>query len=139
MALIVNITWFVKPEKRTQFVAELSGKLPVTRAYDGCHWLYLANNADSETDRVEAVSMWDSREKYDVQTFIESFENLKLTLLSNSFVEPQAMNLEEEEKEVERSSEEETVGEKVVTRWRSIMRMPLHSGRLRSSQATALC
>ena len=65
MALIVNITWFVKPEKRTQFVAELSGKLPVTRAYDGCHWLYLANNADSETDRVEAVSMWDSREKYD--------------------------------------------------------------------------
>ena len=64
MALIVNITWFVKPEKRAQFVAELSGKLPVTRAYDGCHWLYLANNADSETDRVEAVSMWDSREKY---------------------------------------------------------------------------
>ena len=65
MALIVNITWFVKPETRAQFVAELSSKLPVTRAYDGCHWLYLANNADSETDRVEAVSMWDSREKYD--------------------------------------------------------------------------
>ena len=48
MALIVNITWYVKPEKRTQFIAELSGKLPVTRAYDGCHWLYLADNADAK-------------------------------------------------------------------------------------------
>ena len=65
MALIVNITWYVKPEKRTQFIAELSGKLPVTRAYDGCHWLYLADNADAEEDRVEAISMWESREKYD--------------------------------------------------------------------------
>lgn len=65
MALIVNITWFVKPEKRIQFIAELSGKLPVTKAYDGCRWLYLADNADAKEDRVEAVSMWDCREKYD--------------------------------------------------------------------------
>ena len=52
MALIVNITWFVKPEKRTQFIAELSSKLPVTKAYDGCRWLYLADNADAKEDRL---------------------------------------------------------------------------------------
>ena len=32
MALIMNITWSINPEKLAQFLAELSVKLPVTRA-----------------------------------------------------------------------------------------------------------
>ena len=65
MALIVNITWSINPEKRAQFLAKLSVKLPVTRAYDGCYWLYLADNVEKGDGIVEAVSMWESREKYD--------------------------------------------------------------------------
>ena len=66
MAIIVNITWSIQPAKHAQFLADLSVKLPVTRAYDGCFWLYLVENLDdSDGGIVEAVSMWESKEKYD--------------------------------------------------------------------------
>ena len=65
MALIVNITWHIKPETRAKFLADLSVLLPVTKAFDGCYWIYLAENADAGDGIVEAVSMWESREKYD--------------------------------------------------------------------------
>jgi len=63
MTCIVNLTISVKSELRAEFLSEFSSLLPVTRAYKGCHWLYLSENADSDT--VEAVSKWDSREVYE--------------------------------------------------------------------------
>ena len=45
-------------------IADLSTKLPTTRAYRGCYWLYLCKNSDDTEGKVEAISMWESRELY---------------------------------------------------------------------------
>ena len=64
MAVIVNTIWTVKPDKKSVFIADLSTKLPATRAYDGCDWIYLIDSPDSDPSTVEAVSKWESNEKY---------------------------------------------------------------------------
>jgi quinol monooxygenase YgiN len=63
MACIVNITLSVKPELRAECLHELSLILPGTKSYSGCHWVYLCENSDS--DKIEAITKWDSREAYD--------------------------------------------------------------------------
>ena len=63
MACIVNITLSVKPELRAECLHELSLILPGTKSYSGCHWVYLSENSD--TDKIEVISKWDSREAYD--------------------------------------------------------------------------
>ena len=63
MACIVNLTVSVKPELRAEFLHELSLILPGTKSYSGCHWVYLCENSDS--DKIEAITKWDSREAYD--------------------------------------------------------------------------
>ena len=65
MTVIVNTIWTIKPEKKSAFIADLSTKLPATRAYDGCEWFYLVDSPDSDPSIVEAVSMWESKEKYE--------------------------------------------------------------------------
>ena len=62
MACIVNITLSVKPELRAECLHELSLILPGTKSYSGCHWVYLSENSDS--DKIEAITKWDSREAY---------------------------------------------------------------------------
>ena len=64
MGVIVNTTWTVKPDKKSVFIADLSTKLPATRAYDGCDWIYLVDSPNSDPSTVEAVSKWESNEKY---------------------------------------------------------------------------
>lgn len=68
MGIIVNTIWTVKPDKKSVFIADLSTKLPATRAYDGCDWIYLVDSPDSDPSIVEAVSKWESEEKY--QTYV---------------------------------------------------------------------
>ena len=65
MTVIVNTIWTIKPDKKSAFIADLSTKLPATRAYDGCEWFYLVDSPDSDPSTVEAVSMWESKEKYE--------------------------------------------------------------------------
>tara|TARA_B100001093_G_scaffold393980_1_gene380676 strand:- start:558 stop:866 length:309 start_codon:yes stop_codon:yes gene_type:complete len=64
MNVIVNTIWTVKPDKKSVFIADLSTRLPATRAYDGCDWIYLVDSQDSNPSIVEAVSKWESNEKY---------------------------------------------------------------------------
>lgn len=63
MTCIVNLTITIDPAKRTEFLTEFSAVLPVTRAYSGCHGLYLCENDDS--GQIEAVSIWESRAHYE--------------------------------------------------------------------------
>ena len=63
MACIVNITLSVKPELRAECLHELSLILPGTKSYSGCNLVYLSENSD--TDKIEVISKWDSREAYD--------------------------------------------------------------------------
>ena len=64
MTVIVNTIWTVQPDKKSVFIADLSTRLPATRAYDGCDWIYLVDSQDSNPSIVEAVSKWESNEKY---------------------------------------------------------------------------
>ena len=63
MTVIVNTIWTIKPDKKSAFIADLSTKLPATRAYDGCEWFYLVDSPDSDPSIVEAVSKWESKKK----------------------------------------------------------------------------
>ena len=65
MTVIVNTIWTVEPDKKSAFIADLSTKLPATRAYDGCEWFYLVDSPDFDSPTVEAVSKWESKEKYE--------------------------------------------------------------------------
>ena len=65
MTVIVNTIWTIKLDKKSAFIADLSTQLPATRAYDGCEWFYLVDSPDSDPLTVEAVSMWESKEKYE--------------------------------------------------------------------------
>ena len=65
MSVIVNTIWTIKPDKNSAFIADLSKRLPATRAYDGCEWFYLVDSPDSDPSIVEAVSKWESKEKYE--------------------------------------------------------------------------
>ena len=64
MTLIVNTIWTIKPDKKSVFIADLSTRLPATRAYDGCDWIYLLDSQESDPSIVEAVSKWESNKKY---------------------------------------------------------------------------
>ena len=72
VAVIVNTIWTVKPDKKSVFIADLSTKLPATRAYDGCDWIYLIDSPDSDPSTVEAVSKWESKEKYQAYAFFRA-------------------------------------------------------------------
>ena len=65
MTVIVNTIWTFEPDKKSAFIADLSTKLPATRAYDGCEWFYLVDSPGSDPSTVEAVSKWESKEKYE--------------------------------------------------------------------------
>ena len=56
MGIIVNTIWTVKPDKKSVFIADLSTKLPATRAYDGCDWIYLVDSPGSDPSIVEGRS-----------------------------------------------------------------------------------
>ena len=72
MTVIVNTIWTIKPDKKSAFIADLSTRLPATRAYDGCEWFYLVGSPDSDPSIVEAVSKWESKEKYEAYVAIRA-------------------------------------------------------------------
>lgn len=63
MSCIVNLTVSINNELRAEFLHDLSVILSATKAYSGCEWLYLSENADN--DKIEALSKWESREAYE--------------------------------------------------------------------------
>jgi len=62
--IIVNLQLKVKPEKREEFIEWFYGLLPDTRNYDGCSELNACSIA-GEPNAVDAVSKWESQDKYD--------------------------------------------------------------------------
>ena len=63
--VLVNLQLSVKPDQleamKTRFKDEI---LPVTRNYEGCSALYMAENLEIP-NQVEFVSKWESKEHYD--------------------------------------------------------------------------
>ena len=64
MAVIVNIQFEIVAGKREEALGIINPNLPDTRSYEGCHWVHLVTPIDDE-NRVEALSMWDSKEAYE--------------------------------------------------------------------------
>ena len=64
MAVIVNIQFEIAAGKREEALGIINPNLPDTRSYEGCHWVHLVTPIDDE-NRVEALSMWDSKEAYE--------------------------------------------------------------------------
>ena len=64
MAVIVNIQFEIAAGKREEALGIININLPDTRSYEGCHWVHLVTPIDDE-NRVEALSMWDSKEAYE--------------------------------------------------------------------------
>ena len=78
MTVIVNTIWTIKPDKKSAFIAELSTKLPATRAYDGCEWFYLVDSPDSNPLTVEAVSMWEAKKSMKLMWLFEQIQKRKM-------------------------------------------------------------
>ena len=72
MGVVVNTIWTVKPDKKSVFIANLSTKLPATRAYDGRDLIYLVDSPGSDPSTVEAVSKWESKEKCQAYAFFRA-------------------------------------------------------------------
>ena len=64
MSVIVNIQFEIVEGKREEALGIISPNLPDTRSYEGCHWVHLVIPLENE-NRVEAISMWDSKEAYE--------------------------------------------------------------------------